>query len=96
MKLEMFEWIDHWSLTGKTWFDAEEVNDVTPLRIMTVGWVVKENKEMVSICASYGENRKFSGQISLLKSAILNRWVLKDPGVKIRGKADGWISKTRD
>lgn len=79
----MIHWVDHFSYNA-SWMDPDGIEENGGLKVVTVGYVVKEEKDVVHLCATLGENGKVGSHMGIMKKLILSRWKLKDPSVKIR------------
>lgn len=68
-RLLYIEWDDH-SSWDNTWRPKEHYErENRALRCRSVGWVVAENKEAITLCGTRSES-KFSGDITILKRCI--------------------------
>lgn len=92
--LTYVEWLDHCSLSGRTWYDLDEVLDVRPLHIKTVGWVVKETDEYVVLANQATEGEKFSGDICIIKSCVVDRKDLDGPGYEFDDELTSVVPKS--
>ena len=70
MKLTRLVWTDSSNLCG--WHDADEVMDHRPSKITTVGFLVNEGKDFVTITAHDG-GHEFNSAMCIPKCAILER-----------------------
>ena len=76
MKLVKIEWIDASSFSGGDWKDREQIQDLEPTQIMSVGWVIREDTKSVTLCPHMSEHQGY-GEMAISKSAIVKKRVLK-------------------
>lgn len=71
MKLSKIEWRDHESRTE--WVDNNELDNwlKEDMRCVSVGYIVKESKDAIIICAEKSSNKEYSNCTKILKSAII-------------------------
>lgn len=75
--LLLIEWMDSASAAGGgTWKDAEELKELAPVRLRSVGWVLREDKESVVLVGHIAESQ-CSGDLCIPKKAIVKRRVLE-------------------
>ncbi len=70
-RLVIVRWQDHFNRSG--WHDADSP-DLEPLIIETVGWVVGESDEMISLSPTITQNGRTDFSESILKCAIEEVW----------------------
>lgn len=72
------EWVDSSCLPNVTWFPISEIDNQVS-RIATVGFLVAESKDCITLVRQYGfeENPGVGGDITIPKAAITKRKVLK-------------------
>ena len=71
------EWDDSVSTTGNVWVDRRQVEEMKIDRCTTIGFIIKETKELVTVVSSLdiqGDN--VSGDMTIPKSAIRKRRVV--------------------
>lgn len=78
-KLVKLKWID--SSAPDTWTVFEEVRDVMPLIITTVGYVQNETDEFITV-ASHVAKYSVTGIMCIPKVCIQNTEVLQQPDVQ--------------
>jgi len=87
MKLELIEWVDHWSFSDSGWktFDKDVLDQVKPLAITSVGWILKENDEIILLVPHQhphteeaNSEMRGCGELIILKSSITSRKELQD------------------
>lgn len=69
-KLVCITWHDHAAHDGGSWLDRKTVEDLTPVLIKTVGWVVKETKKYYILVSSWSELQHMQGDFCILKGTI--------------------------
>jgi len=72
-KPEWIEWYDHCSLDSNGWRDMSEWDQLGPLRIVSIGFVIREDSDVIVLVPHYGENDKGCGDMCILKSAVILR-----------------------
>lgn len=74
MKLVYVEWVDHCSFTVAQWRTKEEYNVLEPPLCKTVGWILKEDKDMMIVVQTHQEHEElddqFVGEMCILKGCI--------------------------
>lgn len=81
------KWFDHNTFDG-TWIDTDCVPS-SPLIIETVGFLITETDDVVSICLCHsGENNSVRSTIQILKCCIIERkqLIIKSTRKKSRAK----------
>jgi hypothetical protein len=79
-RLEAIRWLDHCSYSDSGWKSAEDIANLTPSPMVTVGYVAKETKDHVVMVGTLsGSGHTAAGEICLIKSAIVKRWRISDP-----------------
>jgi len=74
LKLIYIEWYDACSSSG--WNSPDKL-DYTALLVKTVGWLLKEEKNTISIVHSNAENHDVMGLVTIPKGWIKKRKYLK-------------------
>ena len=81
-KLLLVEWLDHCSRDG--WNSLEEAGGMTPVTIITVGWVVKETETFLTLAGtadySNDDDVHFNSLFLIVKSCITSRKEIDDRG----------------
>jgi hypothetical protein len=74
MKLVHIKWVDHSSFTENTWRTKDEYEDREPVECDTVGWVIKEDKDMYVVVSTMHLSEeyedKFCGDMCILKGSV--------------------------
>ncbi len=71
MRLVRINWKDSCSLVGGgVWSDRDEVKKLKPSDIISVGWVIKENKKKITIAAHFSPYQA-SGELCIPKGCIV-------------------------
>jgi hypothetical protein len=76
---EIIEWLDHCTYSESRWRTEEEVTDLEPIRVLTLGFVIGETKNAVKVVSTGAENGHLSGDFLILKKAIVRRKKIKTP-----------------
>lgn len=75
--IEVVEWLDHCSTKGGQWESFEDIcEDLKPLTVHSVGWVIKETKESVTLIPTW-HNEQAYGDILIIKRCIISRQKFK-------------------
>lgn len=70
---EWIEWYDHCAFHTSTWRDMEEWEQLGPILIISMGFVVREDDRVVILVPHLGDNDKGGGEMCILKTDILLR-----------------------
>ncbi len=70
-KVVYLEWIDSTS-HGNTWTSKKSVEELTPEKIQTIGYLIKETPHHITIVTSLSEYQ-YGGDICIPKFAITKR-----------------------
>lgn len=74
ISLEAIEWLDHSSYSENHWKNGEEAEQLTPLKVTTVGWVIKETKKYVTLINTIiPKTKKYKDEMCIVKGAIKKR-----------------------
>lgn len=76
MKSIYVEWDDSSSMASTVWKHKQEVTNSKPCRCKTVGFVLKEDSESVTLVSSLDGGDYVSGDMQIPKSAIRKRRVV--------------------
>lgn len=74
---EYVEWLDHASYTEATWRSQEELEELGPILIKSIGYVKHETDQHIILASHCGENDKSLGEMCILKSTIMARRPVK-------------------
>lgn len=78
MKLVYLEWLDHSSFAHSYWKDRELLEELSPMLVKSVGWVVNQTEKTITIVShAIEKNEQAAGEMCILKSAIKKKRVLK-------------------
>ena len=70
-KLVMIEWVDSVSTGGTVWNDLEDVEAAVVASVQSVGWVLSETKEQITLSPHISESaEQCSGDLTIPKCAI--------------------------
>lgn len=72
--LVKLEWID--AETDHGWESADEKNPTVPL-VTTVGFLIKDTEELVSIASTVGDDRSHNSRINIPKGMVKTMTVLR-------------------
>lgn len=79
-RLEIIQWADHCSYSRAGWKDFDDLKELTPAVMHSVGWVVQEdNKKLVIMTHTSRENGNGTGEMCIIKSTVQRRWRISDP-----------------
>jgi hypothetical protein len=74
MKLVYVKWVDHCSFTIQQWRTEEEYEELIPPVCETVGWVLKEDDEMMIVIQTRQIHEdlddQFCGEMCIIKDNI--------------------------
>lgn len=71
------EWVDSSSFTSRVWTDKNHVvNEIPDLTCISIGFMVKETKEFITIVGSTSPN-EYAGIMTIPKCAITKRKNIK-------------------
>jgi len=83
-KLVFLEWLDHCSSGKQGWKDADEVMDLAPMVMTSVGWILKETPKWIILTAHlHGEKEHeryvthCQGDLCVMKCAVTKRVAIK-------------------
>ena len=76
MKLVYLEWVDSVSAPDGGWQDPKEVKKLTPDTVRSVGWIISETKDFVTLISHDGEH-EVSGEFCIPKACIKKRRVIR-------------------
>ena len=71
MKLVLIDWID--AVGGDGWVTEEELQNQTPMLHHSVGYVVKDTKDHVTISMSYNEKKNNMGAWLLIPKKYIKK-----------------------
>jgi len=60
----------------ETWVDMETMSDFEPVSVETVGWIVVESKEYVTLLSSLSVDQTFGGSITSIPKGCIESMVL--------------------
>ena len=78
MKLVYVEWLDAVSIGTGGWVKLRDVEKLTPDLVRSVGWVVEETRDYLTMISHNGDN-EVAGEFCIPKACIRKRRVLKCP-----------------
>ena len=76
---EIIEWLDHCTFTDSKWRSPEEINSLTPVKVVTLGFVVSETKDALLVVGTAADNEALANEFLILKKAIARRKKIKNP-----------------
>ena len=76
-KVVYVEWDDSASSAGSIWKNKETVANFNTCRCKTIGFVIKETKDTLTIVSSSDGGDYVSGDMSIPKSAIRKRRIVR-------------------
>ena len=78
MRLVYIEWLDAVSNADGGWQRMKDVEKLTPDLVKSVGWIVKETRDYLTVISHNGDN-EVGGDFCIPKACIKKRRVLKCP-----------------
>ena len=69
-KLVCISWYDHSAYDGGSWHDRKKIENLTPVFIKTVGWIVKETKKYYVVVSSWSDLDHMQGDFCILKGTV--------------------------
>lgn len=84
LKIIEIEWLDHASYLEAIWRTHEELLDLVPPRVKTLGYLIEEREDAYIIASTVGklddpmEERSFCGEMCILKGTVLKIKELKN------------------
>lgn len=84
MKIVEIKWLDHASYYENTWRSHEELLDLDPPLVSTVGFLIEERENAYIVAGTMGkldnplEDRNFGGEMCILKGTVEEMRVLVD------------------
>lgn len=70
MKLLKITWLDHCKYSNTKWRSKEELSDLTPLIVTTLGWVIKETNDYYILASTKAKGGSYEGEFLILKGTI--------------------------
>jgi hypothetical protein len=76
--MELIEWLDHSSYDRTGWRDLDRLLELTPYKVQSVGWVVKDAKDHLIIAGHRSvDQTSYTGEMCILKKDITKRKKIK-------------------
>ena len=60
----------------ETWVDMDEVSEFEPVSVETVGWIVMEGEEYITLLSSLSTDKTFGGSITSIPRGCIDSIVL--------------------
>lgn len=76
---EVIEWLDHCTYDKSEWRSEEEVGKLEPIKVITLGFLVKETKESVILASTGTIDGHLGQEFLILKRGIVRRQKVKSP-----------------
>jgi len=76
MKLVKIVWLDHCSYSTAQWRELDRISTLEPVKVNSLGYVVKETKDMIIIASHvYHDDDDHGGQgeMCIIKKCIVSR-----------------------
>jgi len=72
IKLVLVEWLDILSC-DEAWMDLEEVEELEPLPVFTIGKMISDGKDVVIVASSWGKeaDESFLGNINCIPRGVI-------------------------
>ena len=55
-KLYLITWLDHVTFELNSWRSEEDLDDLQPLEVITIGWLMKEEKDHIIVAGTIGSH----------------------------------------
>jgi len=78
-EFEIIEWLDHSTYSESHWRSEDSIKELSPVKVVTLGFVVAEDKTSVRVAATITDNASFTGEFLIIKKAIVQRKKIKNP-----------------
>ena len=78
-EFEVIEWLDHATYSESSWRSEDNIKELVPVKVITLGFVVSEDKTSVRIAATITDNASFTGEFLIIKISIVRRQKVKNP-----------------
>lgn len=80
MKLVKLTWMDHVSFTKNNWHDKEDLEKLSPTEFNTVGWVIHETKDYITLVSTKttDDEGPFAGEFTIVKKAVIKKETLDE------------------
>lgn len=78
-KFEIIEWLDHCTYTNTQWRTEDEIKELEPVRVLTLGFVIQEDATSIKIVSTGADNGAMCGDFLILKKAIVRRKKITNP-----------------
>lgn len=79
LQFEAIEWLDHCTFADNSWRSEQSVKELEPVTVLTLGFVVHETKDWVTVVSTINNSGSLSGEFLILKKVITNRKKIKLP-----------------
>lgn len=76
---EVIEWLDHCTYSESRWRDPKEIEDLEPIKVLTLGWVIKETKDKLAVVSTVNTSGSVANEFLILKKAIVRRKKIRTP-----------------
>lgn len=75
---ECIEWVDHSNFARSIWRPLEDIRDLTPFEVISVGFTIKETSKYIIIVSHLSdEDNSATGEMCILKATIKSRHKIK-------------------
>ncbi len=69
--LVLITWVDA-ATDGHGWRPLDKIKSIVPPTVLSVGWIIKETPDFITIIASYMDNDNVDGDTVIPKGMILS------------------------
>jgi hypothetical protein len=74
LQLEYIKWLDHTAWETAIWNDINKLEELEPVLVYSIGWVIKETPEYIIIVSTIQpDNDIVHSEFLILKGAIIER-----------------------
>jgi len=70
MRLVKVTWLDHASFALNQWQSLDGLRELRPQLVESVGWLVHETRDFVTLVSTVGENEGMTGEICIGRGMI--------------------------
>lgn len=69
--LIVLRWLDHSGFDDNVWHDFDKIkNNLDPIKVLTVGWVGKIEKDFINLYSTYSNGDHTLGEFCILKNCV--------------------------
>ena len=76
---EIIEWLDHATYSKSEWRSSDEIKNLSPIHVVTLGFVVAEDKTCIKVASTVSDEGHYASEFLILKKVIIRRKQIKNP-----------------